>query len=326
MARHIKKIILKKRMKKTILLIFLLLAVSCSQEPVTETNRDPIILFCPQDNCMENLVFLIENSDKTDCALFDVGLDKVTDALSRANARVVLDNGNYNPKIKAKYDGKFQLMHNKFCIFNESIVWTGSFNPTVNGNYYNNDNVVILFSKAIAKNYEEEFEELWNGIYGRGRRTENTKIILNNKTIEIYFCPEDWCANKAIKTINNANKSIYFAAFSFTHEKIAEAIINKNKNTNNKTEIKGVMEKSQYSKYSVYDMLKDGGIDVRWDSNPANMHHKFFIIDEKIVITGSFNPTLSGDNRNDENLVIMHDEEIAKLYLEEFDKVYDEKR
>ena len=48
------------------------------------------------------------------------------------------------------------------------------------------------------------------------------------------------------------------------------------------------------------------------------MHHKVCIIDEKIVVTGSFNPTGSGDYRNDENILIIHNEEIAKRFVEEF--------
>lgn len=51
------------------------------------------------------------------------------------------------------------------------------------------------------------------------------------------------------------------------------------------------------------------------------MHHKVFIVDEKIVVTGSFNPTMSGDIRNDENIVIIYDKEIASEFLEEYDRV-----
>ena len=48
------------------------------------------------------------------------------------------------------------------------------------------------------------------------------------------------------------------------------------------------------------------------------MHHKVFVIDNQSVVTGSFNPTLSADTKNDENLLIMHDEKIAKAFLGEF--------
>jgi phosphatidylserine/phosphatidylglycerophosphate/cardiolipin synthase-like enzyme len=54
------------------------------------------------------------------------------------------------------------------------------------------------------------------------------------------------------------------------------------------------------------------------------MHHKVFIIDGKTVITGSMNPTAGGNERNDENVLIIEDEGIAGLYLEEFEKVWGE--
>ena len=54
------------------------------------------------------------------------------------------------------------------------------------------------------------------------------------------------------------------------------------------------------------------------------MHHKVFIIDEEIVITGSYNPTSSGTKRNDENLLIIHDKEIANEFTQEFEKVWAE--
>lgn len=51
------------------------------------------------------------------------------------------------------------------------------------------------------------------------------------------------------------------------------------------------------------------------------MHHKVFIIDEKTVITGSFNPSNNGDKGNDENILIIGSEEIAGMFEEEFEMV-----
>ena len=106
--------------------------------------------------------------------------------------------------------------------------------------------------------------------------------------------------------------------FSFTHERIADAIL-----FNKKAEIKGLFEKlSGTSKYSQYNRLKDFGLDVKVDKNPKNMHHKVFIIDNITVITGSFNPSLNAENRNDENILIIHDKDIAKRYIEEFQRLF----
>lgn len=132
-----------------------------------------------------------------------------------------------------------------------------------------------------------------------------------------HFCPDDDCAYNVVKEIINAKDSVYFMTFSFTSEPIADALL-----FNENIEIKGVFEKSQGGKYSQYERLNGFGLDVKFDNNKANMHHKVLIIDESIVITGSFNPTNAGDTRNDENLLIIHDESIARKYLQEFDYVW----
>jgi phosphatidylserine/phosphatidylglycerophosphate/cardiolipin synthase-like enzyme len=54
------------------------------------------------------------------------------------------------------------------------------------------------------------------------------------------------------------------------------------------------------------------------------MHHKVIIIDDEILITGSYNFSNSAENKNDENTLIIHDKTIAGLYLEEFWRVYNE--
>ena len=52
------------------------------------------------------------------------------------------------------------------------------------------------------------------------------------------------------------------------------------------------------------------------------MHHKLMIIDDRIVITGSYNFTSRAENDNDENLIIIDDPVLAQQYIAEFDRVY----
>ena len=48
------------------------------------------------------------------------------------------------------------------------------------------------------------------------------------------------------------------------------------------------------------------------------MHNKFIIVDNKIVVTGSYNFTKNGNEKNDENFVVIFDEGTISLYKEEF--------
>ncbi len=290
-------------------------------EPVLEKGEAPIVLFCQTDNCMDNLIYLIDNSKKVHCALFDLDLEPLIEKLKEKKASVVVDNNYESEELNfARFDNSNQLSHNKFCIFDNEIVWTGSFNPTFNGNERNDNNVVVFFSPTLAKNYEDEFQELWNGQFGEGNEVENPYVIINNVTVENWFCPEDYCADHVIEVLDKAQESIHFMTFSFTHDMIGDKLIEKH---NDNVTVKGIFEKRQQSKYDEYDRLLPFGMDVKYDNNPYTMHHKVFIIDEKIVVTGSFNPTMSGDVRNDENIVIIYDKGIAKEFLDEFERVWD---
>ena len=326
------KLLFAQRLKLLFLIIFLFIFNGCSmpndinKEVPKETNLDPIILFCPQDNCEKNLIAFINLSKKSiHCAFYDLKLEDVINILASkskdVDVKIVLEKNNYKNQITGpgiKMDDNKYYMHNKFCIIDDAAVWTGSANPTERGFFKNNNNVVVFYSKYFAENYEEEFNELWNKNLTVAE--VNRPIIhLNNKKIENYFCPEDNCAQHVIDIINKAKKNIYFMTFSFTQEDIADAILFKDKNLS----IKGIFETTQAgSQYSQYKRLKDFGLDVIKDKNGANMHHKVFIIDEKITITGSFNPSESGDKRNDENILIIHDKGIAEKYLKEFEKVW----
>jgi len=75
---------------------------------------------------------------------------------------------------------------------------------------------------------------------------------------------------------------------------------------------------------SKFNVLDYQGAEVRKDGNSATMHHKVFIIDEKIVITGSFNPSKNADTKNDENILVIENTELASKFLEEFDLVWAE--
>jgi phosphatidylserine/phosphatidylglycerophosphate/cardiolipin synthase-like enzyme len=59
---------------------------------------------------------------------------------------------------------------------------------------------------------------------------------------------------------------------------------------------------------------------VRQDGNPRTFHHKVFVIDDKIVVTGSLNFSNNADDSNDENVVVVTNTDIATLYLQEFER------
>jgi len=289
-----------------------------------ETAKSPEVYFCPADDCGKALEMHISSANSSVyCALYDINLKGVISALAKksktADVKLVMDNSNYKGQVKGnvKLDDDRQLMHNKFCVIDGIIVITGSFNPTNNDNYENNNNMLVVYSRILARNYENEFDELWSGEFGKGNRIKNPVLYINDIKIENYFCPEDNCASHIIDLIKNAESSIYFMSFSFTNEEIADALIKKN------VDVRGIFDAQQSSnKFSQLKRQQEFGIKVKKDSGKYKMHHKVFIIDNETVATGSFNPTLSADEKNDENLLIIHDKRIASAFLKEFDSLW----
>ena len=69
--------------------------------------------------------------------------------------------------------------------------------------------------------------------------------------------------------------------------------------------------------------LKTNGVKVKIDSDKSLMHHKFMIVDGSKVITGSYNWTRTGAERNNENIVITDNITIVKSFEREFEKLWD---
>lgn len=289
------------------------------------SDKNLYLHFCPREPCEEILIKYIKNSKKTiDCAFFDIDKKSILDTFKfkskEVPVRLYVDEKNkkgLEPYDFIRFDKKGSLSHNKFCIFDGGLLMTGSMNPTYRGTETNNNNLVFVKSKSLVENYEREFEELHSR--SENKRNVNSKFVINNISVENYFCPEDFCANKIIKLLRQAKESIYFMTFSFTHPQIGDAIVEKH---NKGIDVKGIFEKSQNNAYTQKTKFEEDNISVKFDSNPANMHHKVFIIDNKIVITGSMNPSKNGDLRNDENVLIIHDENFARAYLDEFDSLW----
>ncbi|MEW6716664.1 MAG: phospholipase D-like domain-containing protein [Chloroflexota bacterium] len=273
-----------------------------------------------------------------DIAIYDLNLWSIRDALIRAHqrgviVRVVTESDNLDePEIQDLIDAgvpvlgdrREGLMHNKFVIIDRMEVWTGSMNFTMNGAYHNDNNLIRIRSTRLAQDYTSEFEEMFVADQFGASSPTNTPyplITVDGTQIEVYFSPEDDTVDHLLDVILNAQESIYFLAFSFTSDDLSTALIEQ---AQHGVLVAGVMEESQYN-FNIgteYDRFLQAGLDVRLDGNPQNMHHKVFIIDGQIVVTGSYNFSASAEDRNDENTLIIHNHDIAAAYLAEFYRVF----
>ncbi len=229
--------------------------------------------------------------------------------------------------IEVKDDaGRSALMHNKFWIFDQQITWTGSTNISTNGIFKQNNNVLVIHSPEVAFIFEREFQEMWGGQFGpRAPSTLNNQwAILDGTPIQILFSSEDHAVDNLIALVNDAKVSIRFLAFSFTDYPLAKAMIDR---AAAGVDLKGIYEtfgsNSSGSELKTFLCAK---LPVRQDGNPSFLHDKVIIIDNSIVVTGSLNYSSNADESNEENVVILDNAEIAALYLQEFDKLWNQAR
>lgn len=285
------------------------------------------------------LVEAIDGAQKTvDMAAFELDLESVTQALIRAHqrgvrVRVVSDSDyvdEYGPVelqkagVPVVFDERNPFMHNKFTVIDGKQVWMGSWNYTNNCTFRNNNNTVVFDSPELAANYTAEFEEMFmDKKFGptSPKNVKYPKVMVGGVEVENYFASEDKdIIPRIVELIKGAKQSVYFMAFSFTDDDVAQAMIDRHRKG---VTVRGVMEeRNATGSGSEFDILQQAGIDILSDGNPYVMHHKVIIIDEAIVITGSFNFTGGAAKNNDENLVIIHSPEIAAQYKAEFDRVY----
>jgi len=118
---------------------------------------------------------------------------------------------------------------------------------------------------------------------------------------------------------------LYFALLSFTRADLALAISNTASSgvytagiQNDTTGASAVVFNTIYntigSNITIYNAAALPGI----------MHHKYLIVDQgnansdPLVLTGSHNWSTSANSRNDENTLIIHDENLANQYYQEF--------
>jgi phosphatidylserine/phosphatidylglycerophosphate/cardiolipin synthase-like enzyme len=224
--------------------------------------------------------------------------------------------------IEVRSDDRSALMHNKFWIFDRKIAWTGSTNITASGVFEQNNNTIAIHSPEIAAIYEREFEEMWNGQYGpkSPSTVDQQSLVVNGTPIQIYFSPEDHVLEHMIPIVSSATKSIHFMAFSFTDYPLAKAMLDR---AAAGADVSGVFEKvgseTDASELRTFFCAK---VPARQDGNPKFLHDKVIIVDNRLVISGSFNFSTNATESNDENVIIIDNPQIANLYTQEFQKVW----
>ena len=292
---------------------------------------------CESDICKEILTNINKAQKTIDFAIYGYSdipeIEKsIREALSRGvKIRMIYDinpNGQNTypntPKladiIKQSVSDKdskesMRLMHNKFFIFDNKTIITGSANLSYTDmSGFNSNSIIVIKSDKIAEVYKKEFEQMYNGTFHSDKKTFTKNTFKSDKTaINIYFSPQDKTIENAIlPLIEKAEKYIYIPTFVITEGRVVTALLNAQKRG---VDIKIIIDAlSASGQYSKHQTLRNSSIPVKTENYAGKMHSKSMIIDDKYTIIGSMNFSKNGDKRNDENLVVIEDEDIAKFY------------
>jgi phosphatidylserine/phosphatidylglycerophosphate/cardiolipin synthase-like enzyme len=291
------------------------------------------------------IAFIDEARDTIHVAAFEFNLTPVAEALIRAKQRGVevqwVTDDEYGidadeeeghrqfamlekARIPVRDDGRTALMHNKFWIFDKQTVWTGSTNITVNGNFRNNNNVLVIHSPDVATMYEREFQEMWAGEFGptSPSTVDLQETVVGRTPVQVLFAAEDKAISHLIPLVEGAQESIRIMAFSFTHDTLGEAVLQR---AQKGVDVQGIFEtRGSETEYSELTILFCAKVPVRQDGNPGTFHHKVIVIDGEMLITGSLNFSNNADESNDENVVVIKSKTIASRYLDEFERRWKE--
>ena len=293
----------------------------------------------------ELIAFIDGAARSVDVAIYKFDLAEIADALARAKGRglrvrLVTDKDAVEDRrdveamrafdvlrsagIPVVADNRSGIMHHKFVIRDGDAVWTGSWNMTEFGTYRNDNNAVIVQSRELAAAFESEFEQMFAGRkFGPEKEPIAVKnpIRVGDASVEVYFAPADrTIIGRLAELIDSSKQGINFMAFALTHDRIGAAL---RRAAGRGPEVTGVFERSgSGTSAAEYRLLRQAGLSVYLDANSHSMHHKVIIIDGETVVTGSFNLSASAESTNDENVLVIHDANVAIQYLKEFERIY----
>lgn len=150
------------------------------------------------------------------------------------------------------------------------------------------------------------------------------KILPAAGTIQFAFTPGDDAAGLIIGALNQARSEVLVQAYSFTHQKIADALLAAARRG---VSVRIIADRSQIKRMErgLIPYLAASGLEVYVDAKHDAAHNKLMIIDASeelpIIITGSYNFTHAAQSRNAENVLVLRGNEgLSRAYRDNWNR------
>jgi len=187
-------------------------------------------------------------------------------------------------------------------------------------------------SMLIDRKLEEPNADSWAKLAGGGVGAKAvampTKPSVNPEHTKIMEClffensarQDRYDLNMFLQYLASGNTSLDICVFTITYNRITDVILREFRD-GVKVRIISDNDKAHDKGSDIY-RLAQAGIPIKTDLTEAHMHHKFAVIDGKVVMNGSFNWTMSAQSRNFENVVISNDSEMAHDFQKHFNHLW----
>ena len=219
--------------------------------------------------------------------------------------------------------GHSYIMHNKFFVIDEELVWTGSTNisDTELGGEYYADAAVLVRDRDLAGAYTHELSEMFAGTFHTQKRDDTPHHF---GALESYFSPSDNALQNAVlPLITGATETLDVSMFYFTEPSIADALVAA---AARGVHVRMVLDAGGAdNRYSRHTQLCDAGVPVKIENWGGKQHSKWAVADaarseHARVIVGSFNWTAAANRHNDENTLLIRSAAVAAQFAAEFER------
>ena len=138
--------------------------------------------------------------------------------------------------------------------------------------------------------------------------------------MKVYFSPSEDCRNAIIREIRNAKAMLKICVFTISDDRITDAILEAHQRSVAITIITD--NDKTFDVGSDIEMLSKKGIRIKMDTTTNHMHHKFMVVDDRTVTTGSYNWTNSAARYNQENIIVTADKAAVSAFSKEYDRLW----
>lgn len=137
----------------------------------------------------------------------------------------------------------------------------------------------------------------------------------------VLFSPKGGISKELARLIKVAKKEIAVSAYAFSSKYLGQAL---SAALMRGIKIRILLDGDNARKsYSIDEWLAGEGIEVRLiEIKRGSLHHKFMLIDSKLLITGSYNFTNESEFRNHEAAIFTNHKGLIHAFTAEFERLW----